>query len=199
MIDAAERLFYIKGLESVSMDGIAAEAQFTKRTLYQYFTGKEDLYFAVALKGFRQMSEYCRDGFEKGQTGFEKLVHGIHAYYRFAVEHPQTFRLISYAGPQIRKTKSSPRLTEWLSFDDQLFRNVGDVVELGKQDGSIRKDIDAMQATFAMVFMATGFLRLLSETGANFAAHFDLDLDAFSEYPLSLLIDSLRPTEERNQ
>ncbi len=51
IVSAAERVFYLKGYNDASMDEIAREAEFAKGTIYQYFTGKEDLYFAVTLKG----------------------------------------------------------------------------------------------------------------------------------------------------
>ena len=51
IIQAAENIFRLEGYENASMDDIAREAQFTKRTLYQYFPSKDDLFFAVLLKG----------------------------------------------------------------------------------------------------------------------------------------------------
>ena len=154
MIDAAEQLFFHHDFDSVSMDQVASEAQFTKRTLYQYFTSKEDLYCAVALKGFR---------------------------------------LICRAGTVINKAGNSPRLTEWRAFDDELFQSAGRVIELGMRDGSVRDDIEPMQATYSVILMITGFMSHLAEAGTGFARHFGLDPKTLSEYPISLLLDSLRP------
>jgi TetR/AcrR family transcriptional regulator len=50
IIAAAEKLFYTKGFENTSMDEIAKYAEFTKKTIYQYFKSKEDLFYAVASK-----------------------------------------------------------------------------------------------------------------------------------------------------
>ncbi len=192
MILAAEKLFLQKGFDSVSMDEIALEAHFTKRTLYQYFSSKEDLFFAVALKGFQLLSSYGQKGFTKGKTGFDKLRSGLYSYFLFSKEHPELFRLMNHVGSIRRKTVNSPKMTEFLKFDDQLFERVAKVIESGKRDGSIRKDIDALNGTFSIIFMATGFFRLLSETGKNFAEHFNQDMEAFVKYSLSMLIDSIR-------
>ena len=51
IVAAAEKIFCRRDYADASMDEIAKEAQFTKRTVYQYFTNKEDLYCAVALEG----------------------------------------------------------------------------------------------------------------------------------------------------
>jgi TetR/AcrR family transcriptional regulator len=47
VINAANRLFYIKGYENVSMDEIASEAELSKTTLYTYFKDKESLFFVI--------------------------------------------------------------------------------------------------------------------------------------------------------
>lgn len=54
IIDVAERIFREKGISETSMDEVARMTDFTKRSLYQYFSGKEDLLFAAAI---RQLSK----------------------------------------------------------------------------------------------------------------------------------------------
>ena len=56
IINAAERLFYKHGFDDVSMDNIAKESEFTKRTLYQYFEHKEDLYFFDLYTPFQKLA-----------------------------------------------------------------------------------------------------------------------------------------------
>lgn len=50
IIDTAEKLFLQKDFDTTSMNDISKESHHTKRTIYQYFTSKEDLFYAVALK-----------------------------------------------------------------------------------------------------------------------------------------------------
>jgi len=47
ILDAAKHLFLERGYAGTSMDAVAAAAPVSKRTLYQYFPGKEDLFGAV--------------------------------------------------------------------------------------------------------------------------------------------------------
>lgn len=53
IIDAAIRVFSVKGFESTTMDDIAREAEYTKKTLYSYFNSKEELYYKIILTGFK--------------------------------------------------------------------------------------------------------------------------------------------------
>lgn len=47
IVDAAERVFLEQGYSGASMDRVAAEAGASKRTVYNHFAGKDDLFRAV--------------------------------------------------------------------------------------------------------------------------------------------------------
>ncbi|HNS25752.1 MAG TPA: helix-turn-helix domain-containing protein, partial [Methanobacteriaceae archaeon] len=53
IINAAEKIFFAKGYDSVTMDEIAREAEINKALIYYYFKNKEALFFAVNLYGVR--------------------------------------------------------------------------------------------------------------------------------------------------
>ena len=193
MISAAEKVFGRKGFRDASMDEIATEAQFTKRTLYQYFENKEELFFAAALKSFRRLYFYLVGEPESAQSGLQKLRLGGQGYYRFSQECPGAMRLIGEIG-QVKKSvgEGSQRLKELMQFDNELFRWVARVIEEGKADGSIRNDLDSVKATFSIIFMMTGFFNQLALTGGTFLKHFSLEPQQFSEYSMNLMFDSIR-------
>lgn len=193
IVAAAEKVFGLKGYEDASMDEIALEAQFTKRTLYFYFDSKEELYFTAALKGFKLLFNYLTDASVQARTGFMKLVQGSQGYYRFAMECPGAMRLICGIG-QVKKkaAEGSQRLKELMTFDNEMFQWVALVIEEGKKDGSIRDDLDSVKASFSIIFMMTGFFNQLSMTGETFLKHFALDSGSFSSYSMNLLFDSMK-------
>ncbi len=47
LVAAAERLFYSDGIRAVGVDRLCAEAGVSKRSLYQHFTGKDDVIVAM--------------------------------------------------------------------------------------------------------------------------------------------------------
>src|SRR3954463_14187032 len=47
LIAAAERLFYAEGIHAVGVDRLCAEAEVSKRSLYQHFTGKDEVVTAM--------------------------------------------------------------------------------------------------------------------------------------------------------
>lgn len=193
IVAAAEKVFAQKGFNDASMDEIAQEAQFTKRTLYLYFENKEELFFAAAINGFKMLLVYLQKASEKEQTGFMKIFQGSRGYYRFYKEFPGTLRLIGEIGQVKNKTKKdSQRLQELMQIDNEIFQWVARVIAEGKVDKSIRDDLDEKKVTFSIVFMMTGFFNQLSMTGDTYMEYFALDHEEFSEYSMNLLFDSIK-------
>jgi AcrR family transcriptional regulator len=192
IVQAAEQVFGQKGFDGASMDEIALAAQFTKRTLYQYFPSKEELFYTAALRGFQALLASVEAASQDARTGIEKLRAGSRAYYRFSKEQPDAMRVIGEIGQVKKRTGTgSARLEELMRFDNEMFHWVARVIEAGKADGSVRGDLDAVKATFSIIFMMTGFFNQLALTGETFAAHFKLDAEEFSGYSMDLLFDSM--------
>jgi AcrR family transcriptional regulator len=193
IIDAAVKLFGQKGFDIASMDEIALEAQFTKRTLYLYFENKEELFFAAAFKGFKKLLAFLEKASEDEQTGFAKLVQGSKGYYRFYKEFPETLRLIGEIG-QVKKRagEGSQRLKKLLQIDNELFQWAARSIQEGINDGSILEDLNAVKATFSIIFMMTGFFNQLSVTGETFMEFTALEPEDFCNYSMELLFNSIK-------
>lgn len=190
---AAEKVFLHKGFDNASMDEIAAAAQFTKRTLYQYFANKEDLYFATVLRGFKNLLEYIQKAAVSEQTGFMKIYQSSIGYYQFYQDFPETLRLINYLGHVKKNSKEiSQRQTELSEFDNQLFELVSKYIGEGIADGSIRAHLDPIKTSFSLIFMLTGYFNQLSFTGETFLENFKLDQKDFCVYSMDLLLGSIK-------
>lgn len=201
IISAAEKVFCLNGYEASSMDEIAREAQFTKRTLYQYFENKEELYFAVVLEGYRLLLSKLTSQRKDEKTGYEKLERAIGCYYDFYRESPEIFRLMNYWGHVGRKSEGEGRYKgegegrykgELIRFINSMFQRVAEVIEEGKADGSIQTETDAQKAAYSLVLLMTGFFHQLSATGGNFTGCDSLDQEEFSRFTIDMVIKTLK-------
>jgi len=61
---AAKKVFFRKGYQESSIDEIAKRADISKGTIYLYFKNKEDLYLALMLPMFREVTRLSEE-FEK--------------------------------------------------------------------------------------------------------------------------------------
>jgi TetR/AcrR family transcriptional regulator of autoinduction and epiphytic fitness len=62
VIAAAERIFLDQGYANASMDGIAAEAGVSKRTVYNHFASKQELFQAVVAHLYAGLNDTLRRG-----------------------------------------------------------------------------------------------------------------------------------------
>lgn len=53
IVDAAQKVFFEKGLHVATVDEIAEAAELSKGTIYVYYKSKEDLYLAVVMRGMQ--------------------------------------------------------------------------------------------------------------------------------------------------
>ena len=64
IVDAAERLFLERGFGSVSMDELAVEAGVARRTLYNQFASKEEIFREMLLRVSNQLENALPPGIE---------------------------------------------------------------------------------------------------------------------------------------
>ena len=73
ILDAAERLFFSRGYEDVSMEEIASEVELNKATIYLYFKNKETLFATIVLRGIRILQKKYMECMEKQIPGVVKV------------------------------------------------------------------------------------------------------------------------------
>ena len=182
IIGAARKLFLEKGFEETSMDDVARESQFTKRTLYQYFVNKEDLYYSVAIKEADLLNSYMAQALEKKVNALEKLRLCCIAYYRFYEECPKSFRVISYNPSRKPNGESSPYLEEVMNYQRANYEKFLNVFEEGKKDGSIKPDIDEKKAAYFGIITIQGFFYTLSATDTGYWDLYGFKKDDFIDF-----------------
>jgi AcrR family transcriptional regulator len=96
IMDSAEKLFFKKGYDEVSMNDIAEDVELSKATLYLYFDNKVALFFAVVLRGMVLMSSMIQNEVKKFKTGIEKLHAFMDTYFRFSQTYPDYLELYNY-------------------------------------------------------------------------------------------------------
>lgn len=98
IIDKAEKLFCLNGFDNTTMNELAKEVEYTKRTIYKYFSCKEDLFFAVVLRGYKRLWDNVKIESAKGKTGFEKIKLSYFAFHKFYSVEPSLLCLMGMIG-----------------------------------------------------------------------------------------------------
>ncbi|MDV9971958.1 hypothetical protein RHO19_05680 [Clostridioides difficile] len=81
---------------------------------------------------------------------------------------------------------------KFFSFNKFMFDEIQEMFEIGKNDGSIRYDIEISTLMYSSIFTLTGFFNLLSVTRKSYLNNFNIDEEKFIETTLAILIDSIK-------
>ncbi|MBR3673691.1 MAG: TetR/AcrR family transcriptional regulator [Clostridia bacterium] len=88
IIEAARMLFNKYGFKKVTMDEIAREANVTKRTVYSYFSSKEELFKCIINEELENMKKIVED------VEAENLKNGNQDFY--GTVHQGIYKLLKY-------------------------------------------------------------------------------------------------------
>ncbi|GAB6056549.1 TetR/AcrR family transcriptional regulator [Methanobacterium movens] len=166
IINAAEKLFFSKGYDNVSMNDIAREVELSKATLYLYFQNKETLFFAIVVKGTRLLNSMIRDNITDDLNGLEKVDAYRNAYYDFTKKYPDYIHIYNYfqsgrfSPPQsdiLSQNEDDTSLSyvsecaeEVLKLRNERFFILEKSIEEGISDGTMRPDIDPVETAILL-------------------------------------------------
>ena len=96
ILDAARALLFKKGLNAISINQIARQAELAVGTIYFYFRGKEDIFAVLQEEGLTLLREEVQRALEGEADPAERLHAMAQAYLRFSREHKNYFDVINY-------------------------------------------------------------------------------------------------------
>lgn len=94
IILTATDLFAKLGYTACEMERVAAELQIAKGTLYLYFTGKQELFFACVDHGMQALQTALRDAVGDDNDPFRCSAKSMWAFLQFFDENPQQIELL---------------------------------------------------------------------------------------------------------
>ena len=159
IVDAAERLFFSRSYEDVSMEDIAREVELNKATIYLYFKNKEALFATIVLRGIRILKGKYTECMEKQVPGIVKVTLMGQAYYRFAQEYPDYLPLIHFYGSE-RFSRENPYAAEIGKGYGACRLILADAIVEGIDDGTIRADLDPFLTSMYLMISFMGILSM---------------------------------------
>lgn len=98
ILDAARELFATQGYEAVSLRRIASAIEYSPTAIYVYFKDKAELMKELCSQDFESFAARVGE-FANVQDPVERIRLAGQVYLRFAIEHPNQFRLMFMTAP----------------------------------------------------------------------------------------------------
>jgi AcrR family transcriptional regulator len=93
-IDVARELFFKNGYHNTSVQEIMEKAEFSKRTMYLYFSNKDELFLTIAEEGLIILRDMLYKSFKEHTETIEELIFNVaKTYINFYKQHREYFRI----------------------------------------------------------------------------------------------------------
>ncbi len=162
ILDAAEKIFFSKGIINSSMEDIAREAELSRRTLYLYFKAKEDLQFAIAQRGAEIVNKKMREKTDNNKKGLENLIELGRVLIQYSLEYKDYFELyIHFQSSKLNQLNVNMDYIKEFFITKSPYALLLDIVKQGIMDGSLRNDISENELAATLWSQMLGILVII--------------------------------------
>lgn len=164
ILDAVERIYEMGNFESVTMDDIAKEAEFTKQTLYAYFKGKDEIMASIYVRAANRINGMIKTKLDEQEsmTGYEKLDLMRIVFTEIAVKKPLYTKMISiYQLKDLNEFKELGIYDEIIKKNANLTSYMSDCIAKGIVDGSIAKNTDVQSGVLFLKALILGAVSMV--------------------------------------
>lgn len=160
ILDTAEKLFFSRDFDSVSMEELAKEVELGKGTLYLYFKSKDALLFAIILRKMNELHDIFSECADLKISGKEKSRLMGKRYFEFVHENKEYYQMVCTYGPKLFRKLGNVDINTFMELmkEDLLLHRA--VYKDGMADGTIRTDIDSMELAFFVALMTNSIVCL---------------------------------------
>ena len=192
ILDAAEKRFVERGIDRVTMAELTAASGLQPSTMYQYFSNKDDIVWAIVGNIMAKVSARSSEAGASSKSALDKIV----AFLEYMAEE------LSNQRAQVRFMAEFDAMysRDWpverlLKLEAE--RNIGrevlrNLVREGIADGSLRPELDPSVTMQAVVNAAVGTQRRLASLGSKVELEYEQSIDRLFRETIRLLVLGLR-------
>lgn len=163
ILDAADKLFCRNGVEKTTMEQLAAEAGYSKPTLYGYFKDKDEVYFALVLEFMEKIVvkvDKAIDDKAAFEDTFAKICQDI---FRFATRYPLYFEgLIGTINVNIKADDTPQIYKDIYHLGEVLNEKLIAILQQGKDEGIINAALDNSAILLFVWSSVAGIIRMIN-------------------------------------
>ncbi|MCH3963362.1 MAG: TetR/AcrR family transcriptional regulator [Clostridium sp.] len=155
IIEAAERIFFAKGYDNTTMDDVAKEAEFSKRTVYVYFNSKEQIYFEVMTRGYKLLIDMLQKKLKEGEkcNAIGEIKRMALIIYKFSNDYPEYFdAIMEYENGEMDFQKGIPDQSreECYALGEKILGYLTGTLKKGILEKSILSDLDVVKTALVL-------------------------------------------------
>ena len=195
ILDAAEEVFFEKGLHQTTVEEIAKKAELSKGTIYLYFKCKELIYIGINNRASSVLRQLFERVLKMKKSGMDRMIEIGKAYYKFSQKYPYYFRLMTFVDHMsaeiLGKIKDDPIVVEAHDNGQAVLGVIAEILRQGMADGTVRKDIDPLKTAVQTWAQSNGVITMEKNMKCHYKTR-DLGFDNLYPDYLVMMRNSLK-------
>ncbi len=116
------------GMDALTMRNLAARVGMTAPNIYNYFSGKDEIYLSIVIQGFEMLHAQLKEAYDRYSAPIKRARAMIDAYMTFGIEKSQYY--------DIMFTRPVPKYNEYIGtpfehLSEAEYKLSMDIVDLG--------------------------------------------------------------------
>ncbi|MDE2251597.1 MAG: TetR/AcrR family transcriptional regulator [Gammaproteobacteria bacterium] len=194
ILDAAESVAAVDGIEALTMDQVARKARISRALLYVYFKDKADLHFGLCERALALLLERFVQATARHGNGLEHITAMGRAYVAFAAEFPVHFEALArFQAHEVGVAGATGNVAQCFAAGERVHQIMFAAIEAGQRDGSIAA---AAGAPVAIAMTLWGFMHGIIQivaTKGGLLGEYGLSSKSLVDQALKVAADGLRP------
>lgn len=193
ILDAAEKLFDEQGIDRVTIGDIVQGAGIRPSTLYEYFSNKDDIVWAIVADVFADWARLAKEGMDSAPTALDKIT-ALFEFMAHGLTHGTSkIRFMAQFDAMYARQWSPERL---LSLEAQVspggLAYFGSLIRQGIEDGTLRSDLDPELTMQAVINAMIGAQRRLASLGHRVEVEYGQPTDRLFRETIRILLLGMR-------
>ena len=196
ILDAAGRLFDQHGIDRVTMAEIISASGLRASTIYQYFSNKDDIVWAIVGELLTESAARAKKAMGTASTALAKITALLELMAAGLARNRAEVRFMAQFDAMYARDWPAERL---LTLEAQInprgFRYFRTLIREGIADGSLRPDLDPGLTMHAVINAVVGAQRRLASLGRRVELEYGQPIDRLFRETIRVILLGLRATE----
>jgi len=195
ILEAAKKLFDEHGIDRVTMAEIICASELRTSTIYQYFSSKDDIVWAILEEVLADLATRAKVATDGAKTALAKITALLELMADDLTRRRETVRFMAQFDAMYARDWPVERLlTVEAQISPEVFQHFGRLIREGITDGSLRADLDPELTMHAVMNTVVGAQRRLASLGGRVELEYGRPIDSLFRETIRVILLGLRAT-----
>lgn len=192
ILSAAEKLFIEKGFENTTIDDITKHSEYSRRTIYSYFSSKEEIYCNIVLNGLVVLKNRISDAIINSSNFMDQYKAICEAMTDYFMIAPQSFNEVNnYKSNKIDIDNIPAYMKEIFTVGEEMNKDLEQFIEDGKINRFVRQNVKVKETVLILWSNISGILTLVKNKGSYIEMSTGTSISEFLKYSFDQIISSI--------